>query len=182
MARMAELVAREEAEKARYLAQVRSAKAALGTASLGNTLEPKAGSLWAALSINHAIFKAGQTEDLRIEFTLVNDDDKVIDTKIQESRIKINSEELADSALVLGASRKMTLQGVVARRQSSIQFAPRRPLQTPGTYRVSWKGLVSNRRKSWFGSCPRKLIDHQEAKGWHHVLATRPLAFSDQKM
>jgi hypothetical protein len=140
-ARMAELVAREEADKARYLAQLRSAQAALGTASLGNTLQPKAGSLWAALSINHAIFEAGQTKDLRIEFTLVNDGDKVIDTKIQESRIKINSEELADSALVLGrvstdASFKALSPGDSL--QFSLLLGDR--FQAPGTYRVSWKG------------------------------------------
>ena len=47
------------------------------------------------MSVNHAIFKAGQTKDLRIEFTLVNDGDKVIDPKIPESRIVINGKELS---------------------------------------------------------------------------------------
>ena len=28
------------------------------------------------LSVNHPVFKAGQTKDLRIEFTLVNDGDR----------------------------------------------------------------------------------------------------------
>jgi hypothetical protein len=36
------------------------------------------------LSADHPIFKAGQTKDLRIEFTLVNDGDKEIDPRTAE--------------------------------------------------------------------------------------------------
>ena len=69
-------------ERARELC-ARSAQAA---AKLGTADQKKAGSLWAGLSVNHPIFKAGQAKDLRIEFTLVNDGDQVIDPKIAESR------------------------------------------------------------------------------------------------
>ncbi len=89
--------ARDQALQARYLAQVRSAPTAVVVAKLGTTDQPKAGSLWAGLSVNHPIFKAGQTKDLRIEFTLVNDGDKVIDPKIADSRIVINRKERTDS-------------------------------------------------------------------------------------
>ncbi len=93
--------ARDQAVRARNLAQVSSAQAALNTAKSGNAAQFKAVSLWAALSVNHPVFKAGQTKDVRIEFTLVNDGDKVIDPKIPESRIIVNGKELSDLGPIL---------------------------------------------------------------------------------
>ena len=87
--------ARVQALQARELALVRSAQAAPVAAKLGSADPKKAGSLWAGLSVNHPIFRAGQANDLRIEFTLVNDGDQVIDPKIPESQIVINGKELA---------------------------------------------------------------------------------------
>jgi hypothetical protein len=133
--------AREQALQARYLDQVRAAQAALVAANLGTTDQPKSGSLWAGLSVNHPIFKAGQTKDLRIEFTLVNDGNKVIDPKLADSRIVINGTERTDSRLIfsnvqIGARFKALSPG------DSLQFGF--PLgdqfKEPGTYRVSWKG------------------------------------------
>lgn len=98
--------ARNQADQARDLAQVRSAQAALVAAKLGTTDQPKAGSLWAGVSVNHPIFKAGQTKDLSIEFTLVNDGDKVIDPKIADSRIVVNGKERNDSGLIFGSVQK----------------------------------------------------------------------------
>ena len=91
---------------ARDLAQREAAQAALAAAKLGTADQKKAGSLWAGLSVNHPIFKAGQTKDLRIEFTLVNDGDKLIDPKIPESQIVINGKELSDSGLILSGVQK----------------------------------------------------------------------------
>jgi hypothetical protein len=138
MARMAEMIARNRAEEARYLAQVRSAQAALSAPNLGNTIQPKAGSLWAALSINHAIFKAGQTKDLRIEFALVNDGDKVIDPKIPESRIIINGEEFADSGLVFGKDVRIKPLAPGESLQFNVLLGDH--FKDPGIYRISWKG------------------------------------------
>ena len=133
--------ARDQAQQARDLAQVRSAQAALVATKLGTADQPKAGSLWAGLSVSHAIFKAGQTKDLRIEFTLVNDGDKVIDPKIADSRIVINGKERTDSGSIFSSVEK----GARSRALSpgdSLQF--RLPLgdqfKEPGTYRISWKG------------------------------------------
>ena len=120
--------ARTQAERARYLAQVRSAQAALVAAKLGTTDQPKAGSLWAGLSVNHPIFKAGQTKDLRIEFTLVNDGDKEIDPKIADSRIVINGKERTDSGLIFSSVEKGMFQSVVPGRESQL-VAARGPVQ-----------------------------------------------------
>ena len=133
--------ARNQAQQARYLAQVRSAQAAFVTAKLDTTDQPKAGGLWAALSASHAIFRAGRTKDLRIEFTLVNDGDKGIDPKVSESRIIINGEELTDSGLILssvqkGARFKALPPG--ATLQFSLPIGDQ--FRDPGTYRISWKG------------------------------------------
>jgi len=133
--------ARNQAQQARYLAQVRSAQATLLATKLGTTDQPKAGSLWAALSASHAIFKAGQTKDLRIEFTLVNDGDKVIDPKIADSRIVINGKERTDSGLIFGSLQKGARFKALS-PEDSLQFSL--PLgdqfKEPGTYRISWKG------------------------------------------
>ena len=93
------------------------------------------------MSVNHAIFKAGQTKDLRIEFTLVNDGDKVIDPKIPESQIVINGKELTDSGLIFSSVEKGTRFRALSPGES-LQFSL--PLgdqfKEPGTYRISWKG------------------------------------------
>ena len=93
------------------------------------------------MSVNHPIFKAGQTKDLRIEFTLVNDGDKVIDPKIPESQIVINGKELTDSGLIFSSVQKGTRFRALSPGES-LQFSL--PLgdqfKEPGTYRISWKG------------------------------------------
>jgi hypothetical protein len=147
--RLAADAARLQAEKALYVAQVRTAQAAFdavssGTADptrIGSEVTSRQGELWAALSANHPVFKDGQTKDLRIELTLVNDGDEVIDPKIVESRIVINGKELADSGLILRSG----LQGSQFKALSPgdhLQFGVvlRKHFQEPGTYRVSWKG------------------------------------------
>jgi hypothetical protein len=133
--------ARDQALQARELAQVRTAQAALVVAKLGAADQPEAGSLWAGLSVNHPIFKAGQTTDLRIEFTLANDGDKVIDPRIEDSRIVINGKEHTDSGLILNSVQKGAHFKALS-PQDSIQFSF--PLgdefKEPGIYRISWKG------------------------------------------
>ena len=133
--------ARNQADRARDLAQVRSAQAALVATKLGTTDQPKAGSLWAALSASHAIFKAGQTKDLRIEFTLVNDGDKVIDPKIADSRIVINGKERTDSGLIFSSVQKGDRFKALS-PEDSLQFDCQLgdQFKEPGTYRISWKG------------------------------------------
>ncbi len=52
--------ARAQAERATYLAQVRSAQAAFATVKLGTADQKTTGSLWAGLSVNHSIFALSQ--------------------------------------------------------------------------------------------------------------------------
>jgi hypothetical protein len=126
---------------ARDLAQREAAQNSLAAAKLGTADQKQAGSLWAGLSVNHPIFRAGQTKELRIEFALVNDGDKVIDPKIPESRIVINGKELGDSGLIL-SSVQMGTRFKALPTGESLQFDC--PLgdrfKEPGIYRVSWKG------------------------------------------
>jgi type II secretory pathway pseudopilin PulG len=126
---------------ARDLAQREAAQNTLAVAKLGTVDQQKTGTLWAGLTINHPIFRADQTKDVKIEFTLVNDGDKVIDPKIPESRIVINGKELGDSGLILRS---------VPREARSQALSPGATLQfdcplgdhfkEPGIYRVSWRG------------------------------------------
>jgi hypothetical protein len=137
------LAAEREAQAllARDLAQREAAQTALAAAKLGTADQKKAGSLWAGLSVNHPIFKAGQTKDPRIEFTLVNDSNKPIDPKITESRIVINGKELDDSALILSSVPKEARSRSLSPGES-LQFdcLLGHQFKEPGVYRVSWKG------------------------------------------
>jgi hypothetical protein len=148
MQRMAAENATAQAQKAFYLAQVSTARAVFKAAKADMADQPETESkpaerrenLWAALSVNHPAFKQGQTKDLSIEFTLVNDGANAIDPKIAESRIVINGKELADSGLILSGG----LKDAQARALSSgdnLQFAVGLGdhFTEPGTYRVSWK-------------------------------------------
>ena len=138
---------RIHAELARVLADeraaalARSTQAALSAAKPGTTDQTKVESLWAGLSVNHPMFKAGQTKDLRIEFTLVNDGDKPIDPKIADSRLVINGKELAESGLILssvqkGSRFKALSPGEIL--QFDCLLGDR--FKEPGPYRVLWMG------------------------------------------
>jgi hypothetical protein len=144
LARLQAEQARAVAEEARVVAEVRAAllaRSAQAAAKLGTADQTKVGSLWAGLSVNHPIFRAGQTKDLRIEFTLVNDGDKVIDPRIPESQIVINGKELSDSGSILSSVEEGTRFKALPRGES-LRFD--RVLgdrfKQPGVYRVSWKG------------------------------------------
>jgi len=141
LARFQAELARAQADRVTYLAQVRSAQAAFATAKLGTTDQTKAGSLWAGLSVNHPVFKAGQTRDLIIEFTLVNDGDKVIDPKIADSRIVINGTELSDSGLILSSVQKgARFRALPPGESLQLECLLGDQFKQPGIYHISWKG------------------------------------------
>jgi type II secretory pathway pseudopilin PulG len=97
--------------------------------------------LWAALSVNHPLFEQGQTKDLKIEFTLVNDGDTSIDPKIADSVIVINGQELAESSVILGGGPKDgRFQLLPPGAHVQLSRALGDHCNKPGVYRVSWKG------------------------------------------
>jgi hypothetical protein len=135
-------------EHARALADERAAalarftQAGFRTPKPGNTVQSKTDNLWAALTVNHSTFKHGQTKDLRIEFSLVNDGDKVIDPKISESHIVINGKELVDSGSILKRSLKeTTIRALSPGDTSQFGVVLGDHFNEPGLYQVSWKGV-----------------------------------------
>jgi hypothetical protein len=149
MLRQLELQRRTElvALEARALAEERAAalarftQAGLGVTNSNNAAQPKAENLWAALAVNRPIFKHGQTKDLRVEFSLVNDGDKVIDPKIAESHIVINGKELADSGLILtGVAKDARFNPLAPGESLQFSLVLGNQFKEPGTYRVCWKG------------------------------------------
>jgi hypothetical protein len=138
--RMYTELARVAAEE-RAAVAAQAARAAQAAAKLDTADQTKAGSLWAGLMVNHPIFRAGQTKDLRIEFTLVNDGDQVIDPKIPESRIVINGKELSDSGTILSSVEEGTRSEALPPGES-LQFDRLLgdQFKEPGIYRVFWKG------------------------------------------
>jgi hypothetical protein len=138
---MAMTVAKARDQTGRALDQARSAQVALNAAKQGSTVQPKTGNVWAALGVNHPVLKAGQTTELRIEFSLVNYGDKVIDPKIADSQIMINGKELAAS--VFGGVAKDTRSKALS-PGDSLQFDVLLGdhFKEPATYRLSWKGTA----------------------------------------
>ena len=138
---MAMTVAKARDQAAMAIDQARSAQVALNAAKQGNTVQPKAENLWAALIVNHSTFKKGQTKDLRIEFSLVNDGNKVIDSKITASHIVINGKELAESGSVFGSVPKdVGIKPLAPGEGLQFNVLLGDHFKEPGTYRVSWKG------------------------------------------
>jgi hypothetical protein len=134
--------ARYQALLARDLAaEARSVQAALVASKLGSTDQQKTGTVWAGLTADHPIFRAGQTKDLRIELSLVNDSDKIIDPKIAESHIVVNGKKLGDSEMILRSVPKEARFKAMSPGES-LQFdcLLGDQFKEPGIYRVSWKG------------------------------------------
>ena len=153
--RAAEL-ARMQAVTARNLLQVQSGQALFNGTTAVTPAQPKMGvptadrpgNLWAALGVNRPLVKQGQTKDLRIDLTLVNDGDTVIDPKIAESHLVINGKELADSDVILGnAPKDSRLSALPPGDHLQFAFALGEFLNEPGIYRVSWKGTGSSRQR-----------------------------------
>src|SRR4051812_4594898 len=144
----AERMARTEAERSRYVAQVQAAQAQLGEEAAGPSARPEAGStvanrggLWAALAVNHAAFRRGEAEGLYVEFTLVNDGEATVDPKLGESRIVVDGAELADSGLILGnGPRDARFTALRPGKQLRFGHALGDHFREPGIYRVSWRG------------------------------------------
>jgi hypothetical protein len=133
--------ARLQAERAAYLAQMQSAQGAWSAAKLGTADREKVGSLWAGLSVSHPSFRSGQTKDLRIEFNLVNDGDKIIEPNLAESRIIINGKELSDSGVILGRMPKEARFKALSPGEScQFDCLLGEQFKEPRIYRVSWKG------------------------------------------
>lgn len=146
-AQMQAMLARVMAEEreaqallARALAQREAARAAEAAAKLDTADQKKAGSIWAGLSVNHPVFKADQVKDLRIEFTLVNDGDKVIDPKISQSKIVMNDKELGESGAILSSDQRGD-RFKALQPGESLQFdcVLGDRFKEPGIYRVSWQ-------------------------------------------
>jgi hypothetical protein len=145
--------ARAVAEE-RAMALARSAQALLSATKASTTLQPKVGNLWAGLSVNHPIFKAGQTEDLRIEFTLVNDGDKVIDPKIAESHIVINGNEFTEPGSVFG--KDTPFKALSPGESLRFDWLLGDYVKEPGIYQLFWKGAGFQSSEIVFRILPNK--------------------------
>jgi hypothetical protein len=138
---MERMAARAQAERALYLAQILSAQAALNAAEVGAAKGSKSGNLWAGISANHSTFKQEETKNLRIEFSLVNDGDEVIDPRIPESRVIINGKELADSVSAFsGFGKHAGFNSLSPGESLRFDWLLGDYFKEPGIYQVSWKG------------------------------------------
>jgi hypothetical protein len=144
----AEQMARAQAERARYAILVQSAQAQFTSKAPDPADQPdeglsapKRGGLWAALGVNHVVFRRGEVKELNLEFTLVNDGEATIDPKIAESRIVVNGQELADSGFILGnGPRDARFAALPPGDHLQFGYALGDYFKEPGLYRVSWRG------------------------------------------
>ena len=97
--------------------------------------------LWAALSVSRPLFHAGATKELLIHFTLVNDGSKLIDPKIESSKIIINGKELGDSGFILSnGPRDARWHALPPGDTLEFAYALENYFKEPGIYKVAWKG------------------------------------------
>jgi hypothetical protein len=130
------------------MARVRDEKTASRAAETESALEPEkslsgAGpGLWAALSVNHAVFRPEETKALNVEFILINDGDRVLDPRIADSRIIIDGKELADSGFILSnGPRDARFDALPPGEILRFAYALGKYFEEPGVYRVSWQGV-----------------------------------------
>jgi hypothetical protein len=139
---------RAVAEQALYRAEVQLAESRIASeagSSTGQrakrTAAPSDGAgLWAGLAVNHSVVQRGATNELIVEFTLVNDAERPLDPKITDSRIIIDGVVAGDSGLIFG-------NGPPARREplapgGHLQFtcALGRYVPAPGVHQLVWEG------------------------------------------
>jgi hypothetical protein len=135
-------IALAEQARSEYLARINAAGSTSGTMQGVGALDPRAErALWAALAVKHAVFDPGETRDMTIEFTLINDGDTVLDPQIGKSRIIINGKELPDSGLILGSGpRDAVFRALPPGARLQFGSALGKHFGEPGVYRVSWLG------------------------------------------
>jgi len=162
-AEQARAIALAERARAEYLARVRAEGTAWNGTKTDPAVEPEkslsgAGlGLWAALAVNHAVFRHEDTKDLNVEFTLINDGEEVLEPRIDESRIIINGRELADSRLILSHGPR-DARFEVMRPGEHLQFvyALGKYFEEPGIYRISWRGVSFRSPEVVFRVLPNK--------------------------
>lgn len=154
-----------EAARAQYAARLAlaqsqwatTAQVASNTSRSASAAHVDNPSLWAVIAVNHPVFEPSATNDLSIEFTLVNDGDKVVDPKISESRIVINGKELADSKMILGnGPRDARFEALPPGESVRFSYALGSYFQEPGIYRVSWAGPAFHSPDTVFRVLPPK--------------------------
>jgi hypothetical protein len=143
LALAAEALARDEAVRAREVAQFLAAQVKSPTTQTAPSppSEKVPGELWAALSVNHTVSTPSESKDLFVEFTLVNDGPNAIDPRLGDSRILVNGKELADSVVIFAnAPKDARFSALPPGDHLQFLFALGDYFKEPGIYRVSWQG------------------------------------------
>lgn len=114
--------------------------------------------LRASISINEPTFRDRDTSQLMIFFALVNDGPRAIAPGIESSRIMVNGKELADSALIFGnGPRGAHWDSLPPGENILFGKGLGRYFETPGVYRVSWRGENYQSPEIVFRVLPRKV-------------------------
>lgn len=96
---------------------------------------------WAAISVNRPVFSEGTETQILISVALVNDGDKVVDPRVDSSRLLVNGKELKDWPIVIGnGPRDERWQALPPGDYLSSACDVTEYFRKPGTYRVSWRG------------------------------------------
>jgi hypothetical protein len=101
--------------------------------------------LWAVITVQQPIFSEGQTQNLQLEFGLVNDGRTVANPHIESSHLFINGVEPQDGpfgAVVRDGFSPQTADFGALAPGHSLRFgyAMGRYFEKPGTYTVRWEG------------------------------------------
>jgi hypothetical protein len=120
--------------------------------------EPRTeGNLWAAITVNDAVFEERQgTKALNIFFALVNDGKKVVDPEIRSSHLLVNGKELKDWGFIIaGGIRDDRFTALPAGDYLSFAYALGNHFQKPGIYKLHWKGKAFDAPEIVFRVVPK---------------------------
>jgi len=97
--------------------------------------------LWAAIPTSEPVVEASNTENLQINFGIVNDGHSTINPRLGLSRLMINGVELWDWSLIVGSGpRDSSFEALPPGHAVRFGYAMGKFFQKPGVYTVRWAG------------------------------------------
>jgi len=113
--------------------------------------------LWAAITVNKAVFEEGEgTKGLQIDFALVNDGKKVIDPEIEASQLFVNGKKLKDwDFQIAGGIRDDRFKALPPADNLTFSIAMGNQFEKPGIYKLHWKGKAFDAPEIVFRVVPK---------------------------
>lgn len=96
--------------------------------------------VWAGLSVNEPVFRSGESQVV-IRIAVVNDGDRVLNPELTSSELLVNGKLLKNwDVTINNGPRDKRFNALPAGDYIALSFDVTEHFQTPGTYKLLWKG------------------------------------------